>query len=113
MKINVTISGKTYDGVSGGGLFQSEEYADIAQEFRQVRRGRGRQYKATLTFDQVARVERHLQGYGELFTGPGFDPGDRDTPAEGRACLKDAARMRAQLDAAEEEEVLTERAKGG
>ena len=99
--MKVTISGLTYDAVSGGGLFQTER-VDIARAFDERPYGFGRQYVADLSPEQAAVLGDHLQGYGEFFTGGGFDADDYQTPREGRACLRDAARIRDMLDRLEE-----------
>jgi len=105
--IEVSFSGKTYDAISGGGLWQTER-PWIADEMLYRRVGFGGQYVGVLSLDDATALYWHVQGYGELFTGGGFDPGD--TQVEGRACLRDAARMKGAILRAYPDANLVQRA---
>lgn len=94
--IHTHISGLTYGVLSGGGLFQQER-PDIAEKFIGQPKGFGVQYVAELSRGDLARLEEHTRGYGELFSGPGMDPDDHQTRREGKAMLRDADRMREAL----------------
>lgn len=94
--LTVTVSGKTYHGAL------DPHATDVPREEgwpapTARRRGRGEQFVYELTREQADSMAEHLETLGENFTRY-TDSEDVEVRAEGRACLKDAKRIRAQLD---------------
>ena len=95
--MKVTLSGTSFDALSGGGLFQVER-PEIAAAFTCVRSGFGHRCTAELTREQAERLFVSLDGAAALLLGPGLDPGDTESRAEGRALDRDADRLALALE---------------
>lgn len=91
--VPVSLSGKSYLAIEGGGLIQQERRW-IADELRQVKVGFGYQMRGDLSRDDAEALLDTVADYGSMFSGGGYD---EDAAAEGRALLKDAAKLRATL----------------
>ena len=92
--LKVTISGVTYNCAAAASNVPREEGWPAASP-RRV--GKGYQYVYYCTnLDQADSIAWHLEELGSTFAGCGDDP---DMGRDGRACLKDAARIREQLKA--------------
>lgn len=90
MTMRITLSGKTYSAAI--------EVSDVPREEAwpeptERRVGRGYQYVYDVTIEQAELIVSHVELIGECFV-----VGDDDyTRAEGRACLRDATRIRKQI----------------
>jgi len=87
----ITISGVSWESaISGSQVSQEENWPKPTV----LRRGRGWQYRLPWSMDLAEKVASHLETLGSTFVTLD-DPDDR---AEGRALLRDAARIRTQME---------------
>ena len=88
----VTISGTSYDEISGGGFWQ-QEHTEIADKFRSRRQGKGRQYVADLQPDEVDALYHELTSQAGLLESGGTDD-DALYRRIAKTLRRDAERMR-------------------